>query len=86
MQAVGGVRARGAIVNKIITFVDRLEGAADKLGKEGIELVGPLYEARFAGVRARNVRSRELPALLEEQKQSRFRCAGSTSDARMRSP
>jgi orotate phosphoribosyltransferase len=34
MQAVHAVRARGASVNKIITLVDRLEGATENLGKE----------------------------------------------------
>ena len=39
MQAVQAVRAQGATVKKVITIVDRLEGAADALEKEGIELV-----------------------------------------------
>jgi orotate phosphoribosyltransferase len=39
MQAVQAVRARGATVAKVITVVDRLEGAAENLKKEGIELV-----------------------------------------------
>ena len=39
MQAVQAVRAQGATVTKVITIVDRLEGAADALEKEGIELV-----------------------------------------------
>lgn len=39
MEAVHAVRARGATVTKIITIVDRLEGAAENLRKEGIELV-----------------------------------------------
>ncbi len=39
MQAVQAVRAQGATVTKVITIVDRLEGAADALKKEGIELV-----------------------------------------------
>jgi len=38
MEAVHAVRARGATVTKIITIVDRLEGAAENLRKEGIEL------------------------------------------------
>jgi orotate phosphoribosyltransferase len=38
MQAVHAVRARGATVTKIITIVDRLEGAAENLQKEGIAL------------------------------------------------
>jgi orotate phosphoribosyltransferase len=39
MQAVEAVRARGATVKKIITIVDRLEGAEENLKREGIELV-----------------------------------------------
>jgi orotate phosphoribosyltransferase len=39
MEAVNAVRARGATVTKIITIVDRLEGATENLRKEGIELV-----------------------------------------------
>ena len=39
MEAVNAVRARGATVKKIITIVDRLEGATENLEKEGIELV-----------------------------------------------
>jgi orotate phosphoribosyltransferase len=38
MEAVHAVRARGATVTKIITIVDRLEGAAENLRKEGITL------------------------------------------------
>jgi orotate phosphoribosyltransferase len=38
MEAVRAVRARGATVTRIITIVDRLEGAAEKLQKEGIAL------------------------------------------------
>jgi orotate phosphoribosyltransferase len=38
MEAVHAVRARGATVGKIITIVDRLEGAAENLAKEGIAL------------------------------------------------
>jgi orotate phosphoribosyltransferase len=38
MEAVHAVRARGATVTKIITIVDRLEGAAENLRKEGIVL------------------------------------------------
>ena len=45
MQAVRVVRGRGASVKKIITLVDRLEGAEENLGKEGIELVA-LYTTR----------------------------------------
>jgi orotate phosphoribosyltransferase len=39
MEAVKAVRAQGATVKKVVTIVDRLEGAADNLKKEGIELV-----------------------------------------------
>lgn len=38
MEAVNAVRARGATVAKVIAIVDRLEGAADNLRKEGIAL------------------------------------------------
>jgi orotate phosphoribosyltransferase len=38
MQAVQAVRAQGATVKKVISVVDRLEGAAGNLAKEGIEL------------------------------------------------
>src|SRR3984957_4452564 len=38
-RAVQGGRAPGARGKKVITIVDRLEGAADTLKKEGIELV-----------------------------------------------
>lgn len=38
MQAVRAVRQQGATVKKIITIVDRLEGAAKKLREEGIDL------------------------------------------------
>jgi orotate phosphoribosyltransferase len=39
MQAVRAVRERGATIKKIITIVDRLEGATENLRKEGLELV-----------------------------------------------
>ena len=39
MQAVNAVRARGATVRKVITLVDRLEGAEENLRREGIPLV-----------------------------------------------
>jgi orotate phosphoribosyltransferase len=38
MQAVHAVREQGATVKKIITVVDRLEGAAENLAREGIPL------------------------------------------------
>jgi orotate phosphoribosyltransferase len=39
MEAVRAVRAHGATVKKVISVVDRLEGAGDNLKREGIELV-----------------------------------------------
>jgi orotate phosphoribosyltransferase len=39
MEAVRAVRAQGATVKKVISVVDRLEGAAENLKREGIELV-----------------------------------------------
>ena len=45
MEAVRAVRGRGATVKKIITIVDRLEGATENLGKEGIELE-PVFTKR----------------------------------------
>ena len=38
MQAVRAVRAQGAQIKRIITIVDRLEGARENLKREGIEL------------------------------------------------
>jgi orotate phosphoribosyltransferase len=38
MQAVEAVRARGCKVKRILTVVDRLEGAEANLRKEGLEL------------------------------------------------
>jgi orotate phosphoribosyltransferase len=42
MQAVRAVRAQGGIVKKVITIVDRLEGAEENLKKEGIPLL-PIF-------------------------------------------
>ncbi|HLH97311.1 MAG TPA: orotate phosphoribosyltransferase [Xanthobacteraceae bacterium] len=39
MEAVKAVRAQGATIKKVVTIVDRLEGATDNLAREGIELV-----------------------------------------------
>ena len=39
MKAVKAVRDQGGKVDKIVTIVDRLEGARDNLKKEGLELV-----------------------------------------------
>jgi orotate phosphoribosyltransferase len=38
MQAVRAVREKGATIKRIITIVDRLEGATENLKKEGIDL------------------------------------------------
>ena len=45
MQAVNAVRAQGATVKKIITIVDRLEGAEENLKKEGLALA-PIFTTR----------------------------------------
>jgi orotate phosphoribosyltransferase len=45
MQAVNAVRAQGATVKKIITIVDRLEGAAENLKKERLALA-PIFTTR----------------------------------------
>lgn len=45
MQAVQAVRAQGATIRRIITIVDRLEGAAENLRKEGLEL-SPIFTAK----------------------------------------
>jgi orotate phosphoribosyltransferase len=45
LQAVRAVREQGATVKRVITLVDRLEGAAENLKREGLELQ-PLYTAR----------------------------------------
>jgi orotate phosphoribosyltransferase len=42
MQAVRAVRDRGAVVDKIVTVVDRLEGATQNLKNEGITLM-PIF-------------------------------------------
>ena len=45
MQAVNAVRAQGATVKKIITIVDRLEGAEENLKKEGLALA-PIFTTK----------------------------------------
>ena len=45
LQAVRAVREQGATVKRVITLVDRLEGATENLRKEGLELEA-LYTAR----------------------------------------
>jgi orotate phosphoribosyltransferase len=49
MRAVKAVRERGGEVRKIVTIVDRLEGAGANLAKEGIELVAVFTKNDFAG-------------------------------------
>lgn len=48
MKAVNAVRAEGGSVKKIVTIVDRLEGARDNLAKEGIDLVALFTREDFA--------------------------------------
>jgi orotate phosphoribosyltransferase len=48
MKAVNAVRERGGTVAKIVTLVDRLEGAKASLAKEGIELVAIFTRDDFA--------------------------------------
>jgi len=48
MRAVNAVRERGGTVAKIVTIVDRLEGAKATLAKEGIELVAVFTKEDFA--------------------------------------
>lgn len=45
MQAVRAVRAQGAVIKRIITIVDRLEGARDSLKAEGLVLA-PIFTAK----------------------------------------
>src|SRR5207244_13183798 len=45
MQAVNAVRAQGATVKKIVTIVDRLEGAEANLKKEGLALA-PIFTTK----------------------------------------
>jgi orotate phosphoribosyltransferase len=45
MQAVRAVREQGATVKKVITVVDRLEGARENLASEGITLV-PIFTTK----------------------------------------
>jgi orotate phosphoribosyltransferase len=48
MKAVNAVRERGGQVAKIVTIVDRLEGAKANLAKEGIALVALFTKDDFA--------------------------------------
>lgn len=48
MKAVHAVRERGGEVGKIVTLVDRLEGARDNLAREGIDLVALYTKDDFA--------------------------------------
>jgi orotate phosphoribosyltransferase len=45
LKAVHAVRAAGCRVDKVITVVDRLEGAAENLKKEGVELI-PIFTTK----------------------------------------
>jgi orotate phosphoribosyltransferase len=45
MQAIRAVRERGATVSRVISIVDRLEGATETFSKEGIALT-PIFTAR----------------------------------------
>lgn len=45
MQAVRAVRAQGAQIKRIITIVDRLEGARENLKNEGLELA-PIFTTK----------------------------------------
>jgi orotate phosphoribosyltransferase len=45
LEAVRAVRERGAIVEKVITVVDRIEGAAQNLANEKVKLV-PVFTTR----------------------------------------
>ena len=47
MKAVRAVRNAGCVVTKVITVVDREEGALDNLSAEGIELVSLLSASDF---------------------------------------
>ena len=49
MQAVRAVRAQGAVVKKIITIVDRDEGATEALEREGIALVPVFTKSELLG-------------------------------------
>jgi orotate phosphoribosyltransferase len=48
LKAVAAVRARGGDIVKIVTIVDRLEGAAATLAKEGVPLVAIFTKDDFA--------------------------------------
>ncbi len=43
LEAVAAVRAHGCTVKRVITIVDRQEGASENLAKEGIEL-SPIFQ------------------------------------------
>ncbi len=48
MKAVNAVRGRGGTITKIVTIVDRLEGAKVNLAKEGVELAAIFTKDDFA--------------------------------------
>ncbi|MEE8544181.1 MAG: orotate phosphoribosyltransferase [Alphaproteobacteria bacterium] len=47
LAAVGAARDAGCRVSKVVTVVDRLQGAGDNLGRHGIELVALLSAEDF---------------------------------------
>lgn len=49
MKAIEAVRAAGALLDTVVTVVDRLEGAAENLKREGLTLL-PILTARDFGV------------------------------------
>ena len=57
MKAIEAVRAEGAIVDRVIAVVDRLEGAAENFKAAGIPFVALLTTADFRLTR----RAQEVP-------------------------
>ncbi len=49
MKAIEAVRAAGALIDTVVTVVDRLEGASENLKREGLILL-PILTARDFGV------------------------------------
>jgi len=45
LQAIEEVRKRGCAIAAVITIVDRLEGARERLAEDGIELIA-LYDTK----------------------------------------
>ena len=48
LKAIKAVRERRCTVSKVVTIVDRLEGAAENLAREGVELVALYTRADFS--------------------------------------